>query len=394
MSLSARRTLAPVLVSALALLALAAAPAAAAPDPSPLSAQPSAQDFGLVPVESGEQSSSLSIQNTSAGTVLVGAATLDGAPAFRVSGDGCAGQLLGAGMRCNVDIGFDPSDGVGYAATLHVPTDGFEDLDVPLSGTGGVEQVTIAPASLDFGTLTVGDGAVRSFTLTNVGNLPFQSIVAIPTGGDVGAFRVERDGCSLQPVPAAASCEVAVRFAPSAAGTFDANLLLITGASQPAIVPLHGTGVAPVLAPSSPAATQPSAATEPSVADVAFAGPSGQPARFTHGRIDLGVARCASAARCSVVVHARVYALAPAAARTANRRGRGLTSARTDVVLWRLREHGRRVRLALPAGLRGAPALLVATLRTHARGQRIGVRTLVVPLVAHLPRRAVARRRY
>ncbi|HZV74307.1 MAG TPA: choice-of-anchor D domain-containing protein [Conexibacter sp.] len=381
MSLSSCRTLAPAVVLVLALLALAASPAAAAPPGrSPLSAQPTAQSFGLVRVGQGEQISSLSIQNPGPDAVLVGAATIAGDSAFRVSGDGCAGQLLASGQSCNVGVGFDPGDGIAYAATLHVPADGFTDLDVPLSGVGGLQRVTLAPSALDFGAVTVGDSAVRAFTLTSTGNLPFQSIVAIPSGGDVGAFRVERDGCSLQQLSTGATCDVAVRFTPPAPDGYAATLLLIGGNDQPAIVPLRGSGAAPV-APV--VAEQPGAvpAPEPATADVAFDALAGSSVPFAHGRVDLGRAHCVGATRCTVIVRARVYALAAASARAASHQAR-MTSARTDVVLWSLRARGQRVRLTLPASLHGRPALLVARLRTYAAGQRTGVRTLVVPLAA------------
>jgi hypothetical protein len=377
MSLSPRRTLAPAVFLALALLALAASPAGAAPPGrSPLSSQPTEQSFGLVRVGQGEQDSSPSIQNTGPDPVLVGAATVTGDSAFRVSGDGCAGQLLASGQTCNVGVGFDPGDGIAYAATLHVPADGFTDLDVPLSGVGGVQRVRPTPSSLDFGAVTVGGSVVRAFTLTSTGNLPFQSIVAIPSGGDVGAFRVERDGCSLQQLSTGATCDVAVRFTPPAPDGYAATLLLIGGNDQPAIVPLRGSGAPVVVA--QPAAV---AAPEPATADVTFDALAGSSVPFAHGRVDFGVAHCVGATRCTVIVRARVYALAAASARAASRQAR-MTSARTDVVLWYLRARGQRVRLALPASLHGRPALLVARLRTYAAGQRTGVRALVVALAA------------
>ncbi len=377
MSHSSRRMLAPAILSALALLALVNGPATAAPpDPTPLSAQPSAQNFGLVHVDQGEQNASVWVQNTSVDTVQVGAASVVGDAALRVSGDGCAGQLLASGMGCNVGVGFDPDDDVHYAATLHVPVAGFADLDVPLEGTGGAQRVTLEPASLDFGSVAVGDSAVRSFTLTSTGNLPFQSIVAIPSGGDVGAFRVERDGCSLQQLLTGAACDVAVRFAPPAGGAYAATLLLIGGQSQPGIVPLKGAG-----APAPSPVVTPPATSRPSAVDVAFDSPGGLPAPFAHGRVDLGVARCLGAPRCTVVVRARVYALSALGARQASRHGE-VASARTDVVLWHLRASGGHARLGLPAALRGRPALLVARLRTHAADRTTGARTLVVPLAA------------
>ncbi len=383
------RMLAPALMLVLGLLALAAGPAQAAPpDPSPLLAQPAAQDFGLVPVDQGEQSTNVWIQNAGSVDVQLSAATLDGDSAFRVTSDGCAGQLLAAGQGCNLGVGFDPAAGDAYAATLHVPTSGFADLDVALRGVGGVEQVTLDPPALDFAALAAGDSAVRTLRLTNSGSLPFQFIVAIPSGGDVGAFHVEHDGCSLQQLATGAACDMAVRFAPSAAGAYAATLLLVGGSSQPVVVQMHGSGVAapaaPAAAPTEAAPTAESrtaAAVDPPFAQIVLDAAGGLPVPIARGRIQLGAAHCVEVARCSVVVRARVYAVAAGTARFRGR-GRGVTSARTDVVLWRLRSAGGRVRLTLPAGLRGTPAVLVATLRVHADGRQTGVRTLVVPLAA------------
>ncbi|HEV7773109.1 MAG TPA: choice-of-anchor D domain-containing protein [Conexibacter sp.] len=380
MSHTFRHTLAPAFMQALLLLALGAGLATAAPpsppDPAPLSAQPSSHDFGLVRIDQGEQNTSIWVQNNGVDTVQLGASTIGGDAALRISGDGCNNQMLSSGMGCNVGIGFDPDDDVHSAATLHVPVAGFADLDVPLAGTGAAQRVTLAPSSLDFGSVAVGDSAVRSFTITSTGNLSFQSLVAIPSGGDVGGFRVEHDGCSLQQLITGSACDVTVRFAPPAVGAYAATLLLIGGDSQPGIVPLKGAG-APAPAPS-PVVASPAAA-EP-LADVAFDAPAGLPAPVAHGRIDLGNAHCVAATRCTVVVRARVYALASRRASVARRHG--ITSARTDVVLWHLRASGGHARLGLPASLRGRPALLVATLRTHVADRRGVSRTLVVPLAA------------
>jgi hypothetical protein len=384
MSHTFRRTLARTFVQASLLLALTAGVASAAPPspptPPPLAAQPSSQDFGLVRVDQGEQSVSVWVQNTGPDPLQLGASNVSGDAALRVSSDDCNGQLLSSGMGCNVGIGFDPSDDVQYTATLHVSVDGFADLDVPLAGTGAEQRVTLEPSALDFGSVAVGDSAVRSFTLTSTGNLPFQSLVALPSGGDVGAFRVDRDGCSLQQLVTGDACDVTVRFAPSAAGKYAATLLLIGGDNQPGIVPLTGSG-APEPAPTSPsAATSHLVVTPPAepetLVDVAFGTPAGSPAPVSRGRIDLGAAHCVAATRCTVVVRARIYAVA--SGRSARRRG--ITSAYTDVVLWHLRASGGRARLRLPAELRGRPVLLVATLRTQAAGRRSVLRTLVVPL--------------
>lgn len=381
MSLLPRRTPAPALMLALALLALGATPASAAPAPSPLSAQPSAQDFGIVDANWGEQSTSIWMQNAGLDPIAVGSSWTAGASALRVSGDGCNGQLLASGQGCNVGVGFDPSDGSRSDATLHVPVAGAEDLEVPLTGVGGVHHVTITPETLAFGAVAVGEGATQAFALENDGNLPFQSIAALPSAGDVGAFRVVQDDCSLRQLLTGEACDVSVRFTPFAPGVATATLLLVGGNDAPTAVVLRGSGVvAAVAAPAAPASPVATAATAtaaaPPVADVAFDARAGQAASFAHGRIDLGTARCVEVSRCRVTVRPHVYAIGGD--------GAVVASVRSDVVLWNMRGTGRRATLALPAGLRGTPALLVATLRVRAAGLGVGTRTIVVSLV---PRR-------
>ena len=100
--------------------------------------------------------------------------------------------------------------------------------------------MTLDPSALDFGALAVGDSAVRSFALTSTGTLPFTAFVTIPVGGDVGAFHVQSDGCVLQRLATGTPCQVAVRFTPTAAGSFASRLLMIGGDGDPAMVPLQG----------------------------------------------------------------------------------------------------------------------------------------------------------
>lgn len=381
MPLSLRRALASVLT--LALAALGAAPATAAPvGPPPLTAQPSSLDFGVVPVDWGEQSSSIWIQNDGPDPLQPGSASIAGSPSYRVSSDGCSGQTLTSGQGCGVSVGFDPVDGSVSDGALHVPVPGWDDFELPLHGVGGVQQVTLEPQALAFGAVAVGADATRALTLTSTGTLPFQSFVALPTGGDVGAFRVERDGCSLQQLAPGQPCTISVRFAPLAAGEATATLLLIGGANEPAAVPLHGSGVL-AASPSSAqspadgataAAAAAAAAAPRAAADVVFDAPTGLPARVKHGRIDLGRVHCKATARCVVTVRSRVFAVAAGGGR--------ITSIRGDAVQWRLRDGGARATLVLPPRLHGRPSLLVVRLRTRAEGHSAGTRIHVVRLVS------------
>jgi hypothetical protein len=365
MSLLPSRTFGAALPLLLAMLLLSVVGARADAAPS-LVAQPSAQDFGTLNVDWGEQTTYISVQNTGADPVTLGASTIDGSggSVYRVSSDGCLGQMLAPGTNCNVGVGFDPVDMLTYDATLHVDAAGAN-LAVPLTGVGGVQRGAATPDALDFGGIALGASATRSFAIASTGNLPLQLIVALPTSGDVGAFRVVTDGCSMHTLTPATTCTLRVRFEPLAAGAAQATLTLIRGDGAPLQVALRGDGRR------SPAPVVPDPPVAP--AAVAFGWTAGSPAPFAHDRIDLGIARCVRSAHCSVTVRPRIFTAATSTARAGRVRGR--------TVVWRP-GHRLRVALALPARLHGTPVLLVATLRTHAAGRPASTRTIVVALVA------------
>lgn len=247
MLLHPRRRLVPALfLAVLLVLALPSSSLRAAPVTSPLVAQPSSYDFGLVGVQSGENGTTVAVQNPGPADVIPNAASIDGpgAGAFRITGDGCNGQLLSAGNTCYLNVGFDPSDGVAYAATLRVPSDtGLGDLTIALAGLGGVQEVTPTPAQGDFGAIDVGESATRTITLANTGTLPYQAIIALPSGSGVGAFRVTQDTCSLQRLDPDMTCTLTVRFAPETLGETTANVMVIGGNDAPALIPLKGSGI-------------------------------------------------------------------------------------------------------------------------------------------------------
>ena len=164
-----------------------------------------------------------------------------GANAFQIEGNGCA-PTLGAGQGCNLQVRFRPSDAVDYAAVLHLPS-GTGDTQVPLAGTGGIRRITPDVEPLEFGSVDVGDGLNRTVTLKSTGNIPFQSIVVIPNGGDIGSFRVMTDDCSMVAIDPQKTCWLTVRFAPQAPGPAQATITVIQGDGEPAVIHVRGTGL-------------------------------------------------------------------------------------------------------------------------------------------------------
>lgn len=103
----------------------------------------------------------------------------------------------------------------------------------------------LSPRSLNFPVRLVGASATRSIRVSNSGTAPLQVTGYDFTGGNAGDFSVapEGDTCLGQSIAPGASCELIVRFTPSAEGTRVANLRIydnVVGSPQNA--PVAGIG--------------------------------------------------------------------------------------------------------------------------------------------------------
>jgi hypothetical protein len=380
-----------------ALTAVPAAGALAAPsedDPRPpapapqLSLNPGSHDFGTVVLNRGGQQTGFWLDNSGPDWLPIQVdVTGPDASAFG-AWDSCGGGVP-QWSGCNVTAQFDPDGARDYAATLRVRS-GDHSFTAELTGTGGLRQVTATPNPVDFGTVELGDSSTRSVTLQNTGNVFFQSMVAIPVGGDVGAFRLLEDGCSMRVLAPSVGCKLKLTFEPYEADNAEAALAVI-GEGDPALVTLRGVGVEP---PAEPVAHAPSAATTETAAAAASAKPAartarpktakrparvafnwrrGLPAPFRGSRVDLGVARCVGAPTCRVSVRAwyvtAAAGLAAGTRTTSVRRATWWVGSGSPVALW------------IPQGLGGKPRRLIAELSTRAAGlpirsQRLNVRLL------------------
>jgi hypothetical protein len=371
------------LVACMLLAFPGAALAAPTADPQ-LTVNPGAHDFGLVELNRGGSQNGFNVQNVgvdwmSLSTQITG----PDASAFWFSWDGCGGGSFSPGSTCGLGVQFNPTEPREYHATLRVSAGGV-DFTAELSGTGGLRQVTATPNPVDFGSATVGESTTRSVTLQNTGNVFFQSMVAIPVGGDVGAFRLVEDGCSMRVMAPTVSCKMKVRFTPYEAEHAEATLAII-GEGDPVLITLRGDGVAaagdepataePAAKPAGKPAAKPAAkrkrAKKP--ARVAFNWRRGLPAPYQGNRVDLGVARCVGAPTCRVSV--RAWLVTSVVGKTAGKR---TTSVRRST--WWV-GNGNSVSLWVPRYLSGARARLVVDLRTKSAGRPVGVQRLNVRLL-------------
>jgi predicted dienelactone hydrolase len=134
-----------------------------------------------------------------------------------------------------------------YSAPASVPTNpvtltATSVTDTTKSGTASIKvsagAVQLAPDSLDFGKVRKNSSKVLNVTLSNVGAPP----LAVSGISVSGPYYSQTNNCGSS-VAAAASCEIAVKFAPRGTASYSGTLTIKDSSSDsPQQVPLHGVG--------------------------------------------------------------------------------------------------------------------------------------------------------
>ena len=202
----------------------------------------------------GDVSASQTLTLTNTGNValsVTGAAATS--PDFTVQNT-CATVAPSASCTITVMATPQPSNGSGNlrVASLEISSTAAASLDfVSLVTTSSNSPLSLAPNSLSFGTVLLGNSVSLPVTLTNTGSSPinFNSITA--TGDYATSGSCPSPG---QMLAANSSCTVQVTFTPGATGTRTGTLNIATSVStNPLAVPLTGLGAQSTLtvAPSS-----------------------------------------------------------------------------------------------------------------------------------------------
>jgi len=153
------------------------------------------------------------------------------------------GTSLAAGSSCSVSIKFTPTAAGTRTGTLSIADNATgSPQTISLSGTGaGLPAVSLSPASLTFASQTVGTTSVaQNVTVSNTGTASL-TISSIALSGSDFAIT---NGCGST-LAAGASCNIAVTFKPTAAGTRTGTITFANNASSGTQqIALSGTGVA------------------------------------------------------------------------------------------------------------------------------------------------------
>jgi hypothetical protein len=207
-----------------------------------LTVSPQSVSFGNVQVgSSGSQT--VSLLNTGTGSVNVSQATMAG------NGFGMTGlavpMTLGAGQSTAFTVSFAPAGAGSASGNISVVSNAANSVStVALTGMGVQPQISVAPGSVSFGPVTVGQTSSQAVTLTNAGGayLNITQLAGPGTGFSLSGLALP---FTLAP---GKSTAFTVSFTPTSGASFAGSLMLVSNApTSPTTIPLSGTGSAQVL---------------------------------------------------------------------------------------------------------------------------------------------------
>jgi hypothetical protein len=207
-----------------------------------ISVSPLSVDFGAVTVGTSA-ADSVAISNVGSAELTVDSLAMSGSSEFSLPGAPSTPFTVAANTSVNVSVEYAPlNDGLDNG-TLAIASDspGEELISVALSGTGVPVQVNVCvpvidPASLEFGSVELGNTSSLSTTVTNNGTLECQVEAVVSGSGEFGLA-----SAAMFSVAPGASVDVSVDYAPADLGD-DAGNLSLTFPDRIINVPLSGSG--------------------------------------------------------------------------------------------------------------------------------------------------------
>ncbi len=197
--------------------------------------------YGSVGIgSSGSMTTTLT--NSGSGTLTISSITISGTNMSDYSQTNTCGSSVEGGGTCAITVVFAPTaSGTRIATCTIVDNAPTASQTVSLTGTGTSPAAKFSPTSLVFGTHPVGTTATKLVTLSNSGSSTLLITSIALTGSGASAY-LQTNTCGGSVVPFG-QCTITVTFAPTAGGSFSADVTVTdnaAGGSQN--VALNGTG--------------------------------------------------------------------------------------------------------------------------------------------------------
>src|SRR5208283_1174922 len=207
-----------------------------------LTTSPTALGFGSIATGTST-TQNVTVTNSGNSSVTISQISESGA-GFSVAGI-TVPLTLTAGQPTTFSVTFDPATTGGFAGSVTITSNATNSpATIALSGTGVQAQISVTPASVSFGNVTVGVSNTQSLTIKNTGtaNLSVSQAVLSGTGYTLSGLTVPLT------VAAGGSSTFTIGFTPASASSFTGSLTLVSNTTNsPLVVALSGAGIAPVM---------------------------------------------------------------------------------------------------------------------------------------------------
>jgi hypothetical protein len=187
-------------------------------------------------VDVGKSSAPITYTVTNSGGTATGAlAVAANSPTLAISGDTCTGAILAPSKTCSFVVVFTPTTASTTTAVLSVTSAGSPLGIWQVTGIGRVitpPALVLSPTSLDFGTIGVGLSSTgQVFTVTNSGGTATAALVVTKADGTSagGATQFIYTSTCQAALDPGATCQVAVTFKPTIAGSASATFTISDG---------------------------------------------------------------------------------------------------------------------------------------------------------------------
>jgi hypothetical protein len=210
------------------------------------SLSPTAIPFGIRTINTSGAAVVATLRNIGNATMTISSVVITGTNAVDFARTTTCGASLTAGASCTISVTFGPATTGVKAATVSV-TDNAPGSPHTIALTGTGTAVTVAPASLIFGSQPVGTSSqAQVVTVTNVGTTTLTSLVISMTGANTTDFG-ETTTCSAT-LAARSSCTISVTFTPTSSGGRAAGVRIASAdPASPVQVTLTGTATSPAV---------------------------------------------------------------------------------------------------------------------------------------------------
>ena len=204
-----------------------------------LTASPTSINFGSLLV-GASGSVSVTLKNTGTASVAISQGSVSGT-GFSITG--LAAQTLTTGQSTSFTAKFAPTTAGSATGSVSIVSNApGSPLVIALSGLGTASQpqLTISPASVTFGSVSVGSTVSQTVTLTNPGNAALTVTQAVPSGTGFSM-----SGASMpMTINAGSSASFTAKFSPPTVGSDAGGISIVSNApGSPAVIALSGVGI-------------------------------------------------------------------------------------------------------------------------------------------------------